>query len=184
MILSIVLVGTGGAGDAAARRKDAPARLDGKIEDPINPEAGAKSVSLRQLRCFFSEGEIYVGGRVRRNGDLLAPRHGVGKNGALHSYLGQDVIDGSVADHSPSFVPGDNFVIAGRNIGQLEPALLVGYGVVRVWRDYHFAVHPDVASIASQADYARAAHGASDLLAFGGKRQVVIGTARHMHGVQ
>src|SRR6266446_594767 len=120
-------------------------------------------VSLGQLRGAFPEGEIHIRRPMGINRDRLAPDYGIGENGTLHPDLCRNVIERVLANHSPSFVPGNDLVVAGRNLCELEVAILIGHRVVGMLRYYHLAIHPDM-HIAAHAYCAFAGHGGCDVL--------------------
>src|ERR1700692_208481 len=111
--------------------------------------------------------------------DRFAPYYGIGEHGTLHPDLSRNVIERTLANHSPSFVPGNDFVVARRNLGEFEVAILIGHCVVGMLRYYHLAIHPDM-YVAAHAYCAFAGHGACDLLALENKGEVVIRAARHL----
>src|SRR6202158_5791756 len=140
-------------------------------------------MSLGHLRRAFPEGEIHIRRPMGINRDRLAPDYGIGENGTLHPDLRRNVIERALANHSPSFVPGNDFVVARRNLGELEVAIVIGYCIVGMLRYYHFAIHPDM-YVAAHAYCAFAGHGTRDLLALKNKGEVVIRAARHLYRVQ
>src|SRR5258708_38821702 len=114
-------------------------------------------MSLGQLRRAFSEGEGDIHRLALRNRDRLAPDYGIGENGALHSDLSHDVVERGLASHSPSFVPGHDFVVAGGNLSELKVAILIGDRIVGIARHDHFVIHPDM-YVAAHAYSALAVH--------------------------
>src|SRR5438445_9543722 len=140
-------------------------------------------MSLGDLRRAFPKGEIYIRRSMGINRDRLAPDYGIGENGTLHPDLCRNVIERVLANHSPSFVPGNDLVVAGRNLCELEVAILIGHRVVGMLRYYHLAIHPDM-YIAAHAYCAFAGHGACDLLPLEHEGEVVISAARHLHRMQ
>src|ERR1700730_3106760 len=106
------------------------------------------------------------------NRNRVAPDYGIGKNGTLHPDLRRNVIERALASHSPSFVPGNDFVVAGRNLREFEVACLLGVCRVGMLRYYHVAMHAN-AYVAAHAFYACAGHGTRDLLPFKNKGEVV-----------
>src|SRR6266849_5109763 len=141
------------------------------------------SMSLGHLRRAFPEGEVHLHRIEGMNGDRFAPDYGIGENRTLHANLRRNVIERIFADHPPSFVPGNDLIIAGRNLGELEVAILIGHCIVGMLCHYHFAIHPDM-YVAAHAYCAFAVHGTRDLLPLKNKGEVVIRAARHLHGVQ
>jgi len=119
-----------------------------------------------------------------RNRRGLAPCDRGGKQGTLYAHLRHDVIKWTFTDHPPAFVPGDDFVLARRNIAQLEIAFGIGDRVVRIRGDDHLGIHPHVTGIAAEVDRTLARHGATDLLPRANEGKVVIGAARHVYGMQ
>src|SRR6266478_2607269 len=101
-------------------------------------------VSLGHLRGAFPESEIHICRPMGINRDRLAPDYGIRENGTLHPDLRRNVIERALANHSPSFVPGNDFVVARRNLAEFEGAILIGHRVVGMLRYYHFAIHPDM----------------------------------------
>ena len=81
-------------------------------------------------------------------------------------------------------MPGNNFIIACRDLRHLEVAVPVGDGIVRMPYDHHLGVHPNVTGIAADVDESLSVHAASRHLVLERKRQVVIGGTRHVHRVQ
>src|ERR1035438_10392190 len=126
-----------------------------------------RSLPLGHLRRVFPKGEFYLHLLMGKNRDRFAPDYGIGENGALHADLGHDVIERALANHPPPLMPGNDFVFAGRYLGQLEVASLIGHRIVGMPRDDHLAVHPNV-HVTAQADGALAHHGTCDLLTGGG----------------
>src|SRR3979409_501176 len=118
-----------------------------------------------------------------RNRDRFAPDYRIGENGTLHPDLRCNGIARGRASHPPSFVPGNDFVVARRNLCELEVAILVGHRIVGMLRYYHFGIHPDM-YVAAHAYRALAGHGTCDLLPFKDKWEVVIRAPRHLYGVQ
>jgi len=112
------------------------------------------------------------------------PCAGIGEEWPLHGLLGQDVVDFFLTREAPAFMPGDDLVGAGGNVGELEASALVGYGVVRMRDHHHLGIHPDVAAIAAQVDQAGSRHGAGADFAGEGEWQVETGGAVHVDGVQ
>src|ERR1700674_6073716 len=108
--------------------------------------------------------------------DRFAPDYGIGENGTLHPDLRRNVIERALANHSPSFVPGNHFVVARRNLGEFEVAILIGHRIVGMLRYYHFAIHPDM-YIAAQVYPTFPDHGTCDLLPLKNKGEVVIRAA-------
>ena len=82
-------------------------------------------MSLGHLRRAFPEGEIHIRRPIGINRDRFAPDYGIGENGTLHPDLRRNVIERALAHHSPSFVPGNDFVVARRNLCELEVAILL-----------------------------------------------------------
>src|SRR6266481_3022706 len=140
-------------------------------------------MSLGHLRRTFPEGKVHIHRLALRNRDRFAPDYGIGENGALHSDLSHDVVERALANHSPALVPCNDFVVAGRNLGELEVAIFIGHRIVGMLRYYHFAIHPDM-YVAAHAYRAFAGHGTGDLLPLENKGEVVIRAARHLHRVQ
>ena len=81
-------------------------------------------------------------------------------------------------------MPSLDFILAGRHIGQFEEATCIGDGVIRMRHDEDLGVHPDVPGIAFQFHHTVARQIDRDHLILHGKRNVVRGSARHVHGVQ
>src|SRR2546425_7677067 len=146
--------------------------------------AGQVSMSHWELRGTLAENEVDFGAAVGGNRDMFAPSHGSGKYGALHTLLGDDVVELIFADHLPPFMPGGDLVLAWGDLGDLEVAVPVGDRVIGVGGDHHLRVHPNVAGVATQVDESLAIHGALNDLIWERKRQVVVRSARHMNGVQ
>src|SRR6267378_6955158 len=140
-------------------------------------------MSLGHLRGAFPEGEIYIRRPMGINRDRFAPDNGIGENRTLHPDLRRNVIERTLANHSPSFVPGNDFVVARRNLCELEVAILIGHRIVGMLRYYHFAIHPDV-YVAAHAYCAFAGHGTRDLLPLKNEGEVVIRATRHLHRMQ
>jgi len=141
-------------------------------------------VPLCHLGRVFSERKVDFGCAVWRNRDGLAPDGRIGKNWALHAHLRHHIVERTFSDYPPALVPGHDIVLPRRYVGQFEIAVFVGDGVVRMLCDNHFAIHPDVACIATQIDHAFAGHGASDFLSLSDEGQVVIGASRHVNRMQ
>src|SRR5713101_2746675 len=146
--------------------------------------SGQVSMTHRGLRGTLAKNEVDFGGVVGGNGDVLAPSHGSGKYGALHTQLGDDVVELVFADHPPPFMPSGDFVLARGDLGDLEVAVPVGDRVIGVGCDHHLRVHPNVAGIATQVDESLAVHGALNDLILERNRQVVVRGTRHVHSVQ
>src|ERR1700704_2873193 len=125
-------------------------------------------MSLGHLRCAFPEGEVHFRRPMGINRDRFAPDNGIGENGTLRPDLCRNVIERTLANHSPSFVPGNDFVVPRRNLFELEVAIPIGHCIVGMLRYYHFAIHPDM-YVAAHAYCALAGHGARDLLALKNK---------------
>src|SRR5713101_5494046 len=104
--------------------------------------AGQLSMSHWELRGTLAENEVDFGGAVGGNRDMFAPSHGSRKDGALHTFLGDDVVEFAFADHLPPFMPGGYLVLARGDLGDLEVTVPVGDRVIGVGRDHHLRVHP------------------------------------------
>src|SRR5216684_1222679 len=139
-------------------------------------------MSLGHLWRAFPEGKIHIRRSMGIDRDRFAPDYGIGENGTLHPDLRRNVVERALANHSPSFVPGNDFVVARRNLCELEVAILIGHRVVGMLRYYHFTIHPDM-YVAAHADCAFAGHGTRDLLPLKNKGEVIIRAARHLHRV-
>src|SRR5882724_11482576 len=104
------------------------------------------------------------------NLDVLAPVDWSRKDRTLDAQLGHDVIERALAYHLPFFMPGNNFIIACRDLFHLEVAIPVGDGIVRMPHDHHLGVHPNVTGIATYVDESLSVHGASRHLVLERKR--------------
>ena len=61
-----------------------------------------------------------------------------------------DVEDGFLAGYAPAFMPGDDFVFAGRYVRQMKHPVFIGDRVVGMIHDEDDAVHPDMPRVGFQ----------------------------------
>ena len=141
-------------------------------------------VRLREVRLFLRDHEVHKGSLTSIHVDGLFPSSGFAKNGPLNCLLAKDIHGILSSQHMPSFVPRNNFIITGRHIGKLEPAVLAGNCVVRVRNYHHFSVHPNVSAVAAQVDKAWSVHPTCDHAVGERKRQVEACSAVHVNRMQ
>ena len=98
--------------------------------------------------------------------------------------LGQNVIGLLFAGQPPSFMPSHDLVSAGRDIGELEAAALIGDRVIRVRSNKHLRVHPNMSAVTAQIHQARGLHAARNRALRKRKWQVKSSRSIHVNGVE
>ena len=134
-----------------------------------------------EICLFLRDDEVHDGSLTSGDGDGSFPSSRFAENSPLDCFLAEYIQCILSTQHMPSFVPRHNFIIAGGHVGKLEPAILVGNGIIRVRYDHHFSIHPNVSAIAAQVDKARSVHVPCNHPVCKRERQVKAGSAVHVN---
>src|SRR5579863_10209680 len=83
-------------------------------------------VKIPSFSFWVREDEVDRAGLIRGDGHGLLPGLRLAEERAFDAALGQHVVGVLLAEQSPAFMPGDDLVAAGGDVGELVTAALVG----------------------------------------------------------
>src|ERR1700722_11368975 len=94
-----------------------------------------RRLPLRELfpaLLLAADYEVHRARLIWGDGYGFFPGFWFGEERAAHSLFRQDVVGLLASQDSPAFVPGNDLIGSGRNVGELELSAVVGDGVVRM----------------------------------------------------
>src|ERR1700694_824505 len=146
------------------------------------PNATLRSVVLHCL--FVCDDEVHKSLIPGEHANVTFPSSGSAKDSPLDRLLGEDIYRILPAQHMPSFVPSNNFIVSRGNVSTLEPAILVSNCVVRMRNYHHFSIHPNMPAVTPQVHNPWCVHVSRNHPIGERKRQVKRGSTVHVNCVK
>src|SRR6516164_10732508 len=97
-----------------------------------------------QSQLFARKEKVHNCGLRWSDGNWFLQGLRVAENRSLHFRFRQYIKARLLSGDLPAFVPCDEFVLAGGNIGHFKFAFFVAHGVLRMWDNKHLSIHPKV----------------------------------------